>query len=61
LKNIRSIEEEKKNLETVNASFKGDVNETNRSLTNSLKKNQELTQKLESTQSELTTLKNSKS
>lgn len=44
----------------MNASFKGDVNETNRNLSNNLKKVQELTQVLASTQAEVAELKNYK-
>jgi TolA-binding protein len=32
------LEEEKKNLEIANSSFKGDANETNRALNNNIKK-----------------------
>lgn len=44
----------------MNASFKGDVNETNRNLSINLKKVQELTQILTSTQTEVSELKNYK-
>jgi hypothetical protein len=38
LRILRSLEEEKKNLEIANSSFKGDANETNRALNNNIKK-----------------------
>lgn len=61
LKIIRALQEENKNLETLNSSFKGNMSESSKTLDETIKKIQLLTTQLQDSQSETLKLQTVKS